>query len=318
VKPRPVEARPVESMALGLCTFNRSRAIIPTLRAIAAMDRAGGRITRLVVIDNNSTDDTADAIDQFIALNPDLPTRRIFEPRQGLAIARRRVFAETHEPLVGMLDDDCLPDHGWGQASLAVLDARPRAGAVGGIVEPAWEAGPTRLARRWAGMLAAQDLGPAARRLDGPIEGLVGAAVAFRRAALAESGWLTGASLVGRQGAALSSGEDAEMCVKLRLAGWEVWYDPAPRCQHLIPARRQTPEYLVRLRGAISEGEPVIEWLAARQPGPEWVAQRLARARRSLARTRLLEWRPWRRPMRLAQRRGRVQGWEALAARMRT
>lgn len=304
------------SMAIGLCTYNRGPKIVRTLEAIAGLDRAEGRVTRVVVIDNNCTDETPRIVGEFIAANPSLPMVLVRETTQGLAAARKRVFAETDEPFVAFLDDDCLPDPRWAAAMLARMEADGRIGAAGGRVDLVWEAPPTALALRLSRSLAGQDWGPRARRI-GADEYLVGAAMVLRRSAVMASGLLDRGELMGRTGSGLTSGEDTEIGIRLRHAGYELWYEPEAVCGHLIPPERMTRGYLLRLVHALSESEAWLHWLGAGKPGVAWVEGRAARARRRLMRTRLLEWRPMRRVVRMAERRGRLAGWEQVMERVR-
>ena len=180
-----------------------------------------------------------------------------------------------------------------------------------------WESGPTRLARIYRRSLGDQVRGEGRERLDEAGSFLMGASLAIRRAALEESGWLCGSWMAGRTGEDLQCGaEDAELCFRIRRAGWEVWYEPRARMGHLIPARRQTPEYLARLREGISRGEPTLRWAAGLVKSPDQAVAEAARARRLYVKTLLFDWRPTRRRVRLAERRGRVRGWEELAARL--
>ena len=300
-----------ERMAVGVCTYNRGPALLRTLEALTAMDSVSGRVTRVVVVDNNCTDGTAERVRGAAAANAGIRVELVREASQGLSHARRRVLEATDEPIIAFVDDDCLPEHGWGAAILGRFDASARAGAVGGRVMLEWEAGPTALALRCAVELAQQELGDAARLLSEG-EYLVGAGLAVRRAALAEAEWPERAVLVDRAGDSLTSGGDTEIGARMRRAGWELWYEPAARMRHLIPAGRQTREYLARLLYSTANAEPLIRWLASGEPGAEWAEGHAKRARARLRRTAVLEWRPVRRFMRLNQRRGRVAGWERL------
>ena len=40
----------------------------------------------------------------------------LVEPKQGASEARRRVFQATTEPIVCLMDDDCLPEPEWADA----------------------------------------------------------------------------------------------------------------------------------------------------------------------------------------------------------
>lgn len=303
------------TLAIAVCTFNRGPAIARTLAALDALDRAGGRLTRVVVVDNNCTDGTPDAVRAFAA-GSRLPVEIVREPAQGLTPARRRAVLATTEDAVAFIDDDCLPDPGWAAAVLGVMDRRPAAGAVGGRIELEFEAPPPRAALARAALLARQDRGDAERRLDSPREPLVGAALAVRRAALLRTGWMERSVLTDRAGATLASGGDLEMGILLRRAGAERWYTPGARCRHLIPAARTGAAYLLRLAEGVSRAEAALAWLEAGEPGAAWARAGLERAERKRRRTALLEWRPWRRPFRLAERRGRAEGWRDLVSRL--
>jgi glycosyltransferase involved in cell wall biosynthesis len=118
-----------ERMAIGLCAFNRSLRIIPTLEALAAQVRVDDdgrtRVTRIVICDNNSTDDTPDIISRFVADHPHMSL--VTEPAPGKSQAIKRLFSATDEDVVLLIDDDCIPEPRWAANLLAAIDACPRA-----------------------------------------------------------------------------------------------------------------------------------------------------------------------------------------------
>lgn len=306
-----------ERMVIGVCTFNRGPAITRTLEALAALDSASGRVKRIVVVNNASTDDTARVVDEFARTHPESRIERIDELRPGKIEAMRRLFAATDEEVVGIVDDDTIPSQTWGEALLSLLDAEPRAGIVGGPVSNVWEAGPTPLAVKYHRSLGDQLMGERRVKLTDPMSFLMGASLACRRAAVIESGWLTGSQLASRKGSDLECGaEDAELCYRIRKAGWEVWYEPRAAMGHLIPARRQTVEYLANLRGAICRGEPALRWVAGDIKSLEVVRSEAQRAAVLYWKSLLFDWRPTRRRIRVAERRGKLDGWRRLAEKL--
>lgn len=308
-----------QTMALGICTYNRGERILRTLHTIASMDRVGGRITRCVIIDNRSTDGTSEIIDRFIASNatdPDaLPMVRIREERPGKPEALRRLFEETTEPLLGVIDDDCLADPAWASEVLRVFDEHPRAALVGGPVAVEWECGPTPIARIYKQSLVDRTLGETERALTGPTEFIVGAAQGMRRQAIHQTGFLLGREMDCRRGERLEAGDDAELCIRARRLGWEIWYTPRARMGHLIPESRQSVAYIARLRESICRSEPWLEWIAGQVDAPR-AAWALARARRLYLKTLLFDWRPTRRRVRVAERLGRLRGWQGVSERI--
>lgn len=316
-------------VVLGICTFNRGGAIVQTLDSIATMLRSGDGgwclRARVMVVNNNSTDDTESVVRAWAARNGDVRVDVVLEVRQGLTHARRCLFASSDEPLVAWVDDDVLLNAAWLDEHVCVMERDERVGMVGGRVQLRYLSRPSAIAVQNAQFLAAQDYGDEEREIgggaDGVPEGLVGAAVLLRRSAVEATGWIKGSELSDRLGEALSSGGDYELGIRVRQAGYRLWYTPAGSATHLIPESRVTKGYLIRLAAGISRAEPMLSYLQAGMPrgeaGEAWVQLRLLRAEKKLRRTRWLEWRPMRRQFRLAQRRARLEGWEELLERVR-
>ncbi|MEN0021069.1 MAG: glycosyltransferase [Planctomycetota bacterium] len=307
---------------IGLCTFNGSARLPANLHAIAACARNHDdlHITRLVVVDNASTDNTADVVRSFAAEQARtpgaLPVELLNEPTPGKINAMRALFAQTTEPIVLTTDDDTLPDPTWTSGLLSVFADEPRAGIVTGPVRNIWQTGPTPLARVYHRSLGDQDLGPTRVLLDRPTDFVMGASMGVRREALEASGWLDQVMLVGRTGTDLECGaEDAEVCIRVRQAGWQIWYEPTASMGHVIPPERQTAAYLAKLRGAICRGEPALQWVAGEIDDHARATQQAARARHRYLKSLLFTWNR-RRRIRLAERRGKAEGWQRLAERL--
>lgn len=297
-----------EPITLLICTHNRGERLRETLDAVYKMDRLGGRVAELLIVDNASTDDTPRIVDEIIAAGPAIPTRRVLEPAIGAINARRRAVHEAETPLIAWLDDDVIPSVSWAAAILSRVDQCPRAGIVGSRITLRWESGPTRLANRFRTQLAEQDLGERPQMLRGAGDGLATAALAARKQAILDSGWLEHAYLCGPNGQQLSRGEDYEMVIRTRLAGWETWYEPTATVEHIIPASRQTDAYLIDLAHGIGEAKPWLNWIAAGEPGLAWVDQQTKRVKKQLRHNKLFQWHPHRRLSRTHDRAGRLDG----------
>ena len=87
--------------------------------------------------------------------------------------------------------------------------------------------------------------------------------------------------------------------------------------EHVIPASRQSVGEIARLRERVARVEPWLKWMAHGEPDAQWVHGHLDKARRRYVKTLLLEWRPVRRRIRLAERRGRRLGWRMVAEHIR-
>jgi len=93
-----------------VCTYNRASYLQKTLTSFFEQTCLGAVDHELLVIDNNSSDDTPQVVEEFKA-RPG--ARYIFERRQGLCCARNRGVAESRGEIVAFLDDDVIVDKNW-------------------------------------------------------------------------------------------------------------------------------------------------------------------------------------------------------------
>ena len=66
----------------------------------------------MIVVDNNSSDDTKDVVAGF-ENSSFCEIKYVFEGKQGLSRARNRGLAEAKYPLVAFTDDDCYVAKDW-------------------------------------------------------------------------------------------------------------------------------------------------------------------------------------------------------------
>ena len=205
----------------------------------------------IIVVDNNSTDNTAQVIKAYQKdWTCPYPLKYCFEPKQGAAYARKRAVTEAKGRFIGFLDDDNYPTSTWISAAYAFGEQHPQAGAYGSQIHPDWEVEPPENFARIAPFLAITERGDLPllyeprKRLLPPSAGLV-----VRRQA-----WLESVPnqpiLTGRVAGNMLTSEDLEMLSYIQKFGWEVWYNPEMEIYHKIPSSRLTQEYLIPfLRG---------------------------------------------------------------------
>ena len=264
-------------LSVAVCTYSRAGMLARCLERLAAQRVGAGMAWEVIVVDNNSADATAQTVERACGEARIPGLRRVVEPRQGVAFARRRGLAEARGRLVAFVDDDCLLAPGWVAAAIEFARAHPAAGAFGGRIRLAWDEPPSPLALLYGASLAAQDWGDEAFRL--PMSGRrcpVGAGLVVDRGAARASGWGERGRLTGRCGGALGAGEDTELVLFIRHAGFEVWYAPALVLEHAIEPARTTLAYLRDLHRGFGRAEPYLRALAHR-PAPR-LSDRLASA----------------------------------------
>lgn len=203
---------------------------------------------QILVVDNNSTDNTAKVIQDYQAnWTEAIPLKYTFEPQQGAAFARVRAIQEADSELVGFLDDDILPNYDWVTAAYNFAKEHPQAGAWGGQIHGEFELPPPENFKRIQSFLAIRERGNQAH-LYNP-ENLIlppSAAWVVRRKA-----WLNSVpirpTLGGRKKGSMVQGDDYEPLLYIHKAGWEIWYNPAMHVYHQIPANRLERDYLMAL-----------------------------------------------------------------------
>ena len=206
------------------------------LRCLGSVEAHAGMSHETLVVDNASRDGSAEAV------RAAFPSARVLanEANLGFSRANNRALAEARATLCLLLNSDAELLAGSLPSLVAALEARPDVAVAGprtvgasGLVEVSF--GP--------------DLRPLAewrqRRL---VRGLFrGEAAAVARAeALAsaerEPDWVSGSCLLARRRALEQVGgfdegfflyeEDADLCLRLRRAGWRVLFTPAATVRH--------------------------------------------------------------------------------------
>ena len=90
----------------------------------------------ILVVNNNSTDDTVARFGDFAARYPGLNLRLVTEDGPGVSYARNRGIAETSAPLLVFIDDDERINPGFLRAYADFFDAHPDAVVAGGALSP--------------------------------------------------------------------------------------------------------------------------------------------------------------------------------------
>lgn len=252
-----------------IATYNRSTLLDETLASLAAMRVPAGFLWDVIVIDNNSSDDTRGVVERRIAGFP-VPLQYLFEPRQGRSSALNTGIARATGRVLAFTDDDVQVEPGWLEAACGpLLGGNPSVAYAGGPVRPLWEAPPPRwldLTRGdlW-GTIAIQDHGAAPFIYEEGRKVPLGANMAARRELFQAIGGFR--ADLGRTGGRLVLGQEVpELLLRARAAGLRGMYVPAMQVHHHIPAKRLTPRYFRNWwfgkgvsRAALERMQPVTE-----------------------------------------------------------
>ncbi len=95
-----------------ICTRNRARSLEATLRRFFAQQFAGDYDYELIVVDNDSTDETRQVVERCRSQHPQF-VRYLFEKRRGLTFARNAGIAAAQGEIIVFTDDDVLVSEDW-------------------------------------------------------------------------------------------------------------------------------------------------------------------------------------------------------------
>lgn len=237
-----------------IATYNRADSLMRTLDGLLAQTLAK-ESWELVVVDNNSTDDTAARIADFIAKNGKaINVRSFLETEQGISPARNRGFKEGVGEYFAFLDDDEVPTPEWVETYIEFFDSHPDAAEAGGRMIPLYEYETPKWLSKYTEVLLSGrfDKGDKTRPLHKG-EYPFGGNIAFRRSTIEKYGMFS--SQLGRTGKKLLGGEEKDYAYRLQAAGETIWYVAPSRIDHIIPRERLTRGFVVKLSRMVGTSE---------------------------------------------------------------
>lgn len=223
-------------------TFNgasRFPAVLDRLREQQGLEDIPWEV---MVIDNNSTDETKQVVESYQANFP-CPLRYCFEEKQGAGYARKLAIREAKSELVGFLDDDNIPELNWIQTAIEFAEKHPHVGAIGSQIHGDFDIDPPQELKPLLPYFAISEWGDKPFQYDRMLPPSAGLVV--RRQA-----WIECVPektiLNGRTKDNFVTGEDIEVLAYIqRKGGWELWYNPKMEVNHKILISRFEKAYLV-------------------------------------------------------------------------
>jgi glycosyltransferase involved in cell wall biosynthesis len=238
-------------------TYNRASYLSICLDALAAqaVDEAAFEI---VIVDNNSPDNTRDVSLNFARSHPALHLRYVFETRQGVCHARNRGIAEARGDILCFLDDDAPPSPGWFSALLAGF-ADPAVGCAGGPAIPDYQGRerPPWLQGDLQGLLSGYKLPYTEPTLISSVaEFPFGCNMAFRARLFSDLGRFR--TDLDRAGGQVLAAGDTEMIARVHRAGWRVIYLPTATVRHLVAPERLEKPYIYRVGRGLAASHVIL------------------------------------------------------------
>ncbi len=226
-----------------LCTYNRCQTLANALRSLASSDVPDTVQWEVLVIDNNSRDQTHEVVEDFCRRYPGR-FRYIFEREQGKSYALNTGIREAHGQILAFIDDDATAEPTWLWSLTQALTSGEWAGAGGRILPepdflvPPWL--PLDGPRNMGGVLALFDRGNDPGELDlAPY----GTNMCFRKEMFERYGGFR-TDLGPRPGSEIRN-EDTEFGRRLISAGEHLRYEPSAIVHHPVQKSRLRKEYFL-------------------------------------------------------------------------
>ena len=248
-------ALPAIRLSIAIATFNRADYLRLALESLAVQTLSPDRF-EILVIDNRSTDHTAEVVEQFASAHPQLSVRRVVESSQGISFVRNRAIEEATGEVIVFLDDDEQACTTFAESYLRFFESYPDRDAAGGAVVPVYEAPLPRWASPYIERMitGAFDMGQHVVPFRGKRYPGVGNS-GFRRTLFDRFGVFNTA--LGRSGANPLGGEEKDFFLRVRAHGIRYYYVPNASIRHLTPAAKLTEAYFERLTSMIGLSERI-------------------------------------------------------------
>ena len=249
-------------LSIIISTYNNATSLVRTLESVAKQDY-DKKAWECVVVNNNSTDDTAERVLAFVETHPELNIRVVEEPQQGLSYARNRGIAESKGQVIAFIDDDETINEGFVSAYIDLF--RNHGAFVGsGVLKVCYDSKRPKWMSHYTEKMIANpfDLGDEIVTVTTKITP-TGGNMAFNREVFNLYGNFD--TNLGRKGEVLFGGEENDMFDRIRDLGERVFYTPHAIAYHHIADRKLTSEYFDEL----SYGVGISKRLRAEKYGTE-------------------------------------------------
>jgi glucosyl-dolichyl phosphate glucuronosyltransferase len=228
-----------------LCTYNRCDRLANALESVARSKLPEAVEWEVLVVDNNSSDQTREIATQFCSVHPDR-FRYLFEPQSGKSHALNAGIRDARGKTLAFMDDDVTVDPDWLRNLTAPLTDNEWAGVGGRILPP-----PDFMPPNWlslhgehglGGVLALFDRGDVPHELTAEWAPY-GTNMCFRSEMFSRHG---GFRLdLGPNPKNEIRGEDIEYGRRLISAGERLRYQPSAVVYHPVPENRLKKEYFL-------------------------------------------------------------------------
>jgi glycosyltransferase involved in cell wall biosynthesis len=209
----------------------------------------------VLIINNNSMDDTEILCKDFASNLPDFNYRYILEQHQGLSYARNRGIAEAHGEIIVFLDDDAVAEPDYLEKIFAFFEQTPIAAGCGGRIYPRFETKrPRWMSYFLLSLTSSIDLGNKTKVFN-LRQFPVGANMAVRKSMFEKYGLFN--PDLGRKGSSMDGAEEKDLFYRMTSAKEKIYYTADAVVHHYVPDKRLTFDFFKRQAIGIGRSEQI-------------------------------------------------------------
>lgn len=236
-----------------ICSYNRERYIADALHSLIRQDFDPNSF-EVLVVDNNSKDNTEMVCRQIIASHPQWQLHYFTERQQGSSFARNTGALHARGELLVFMDDDAVAETNFLTNIAAFHSARPDIDGFGGRIIPRYIPAEPKWMSHWVSSLvgnfayADEVTEFSANRY--PLESNM---VVTKKAFDEVGGFST--AIPGVKGTLRIGGEGKDFFMRMKEKGYRIFYVPNIIVQHVVETEKLTKEYMYRVASGIGRGE---------------------------------------------------------------
>jgi glycosyltransferase involved in cell wall biosynthesis len=242
------ESRAIKGVSLIICCYNSSKRLSATLMHIASQKLMPSIQWEIIVVDNNSRDETVLVTKQeWAKYSLNIPFTVVTERKQGLSYARKKGVETARYDIVLFCDDDNWLQYNYVEHACISMQEYPSVGIIGGVSNEYTEVEAPWWLADYSSVYAIGKQLPASGYAN-KRGYIIGAGMVIRKEIfqqLEEVGFKS--ILSDRKGNELSSGGDSEICLLAMQLGYDLYYDERLQFTHYISANRLEWSYCVEM-----------------------------------------------------------------------
>lgn len=238
-----------------ICTYNRDKYLGNSIRSACDQDFPEDEF-EVLVVDNNSTDKTANVCKDFSLEYSYTNFRYFLETNQGISYGRNRGIGEAYGEYIVFLDDDETIDSFYLKKLNDYLHSYPQAQLCATAVEPVYETEKPKWLSHFTMRLITgyYNKGNEVKTLGAKDYPGTGHAVIKRELFERYGNFNTD---LGRKGTSLLGAEDKDMFLRLIENKVACYYFPGIPIYHHIPQSKLTDDFFKRLTYSIGKSERI-------------------------------------------------------------